>query len=123
MSRPIGGFFHVPHGLSNAMLLPAVTAFSAGAALERYADCARAMGLAAAEHSPQQAVDRLVEGLYQLNAQLQVPSPKQYGISEELYLKAIPTMATQALASGSPQNNPRVPTADEIAGLYREVLV
>src|SRR5438094_10529525 len=44
MSRPIGAFFHVPHGLSNAMLLPEITAFSAPAALERYADCARAMG-------------------------------------------------------------------------------
>ena len=48
MSRPIGAFFHVPHGLSNAMLLPAVTAFSADAAAERYADCARAMGVAGA---------------------------------------------------------------------------
>ena len=46
MSRPIGAFFHVPHGLSNAMLLPEVTAFSAPAALDRYADCARAMGVA-----------------------------------------------------------------------------
>ncbi len=46
MSRPIGAFFHVPHGLSNAMLLPELTAFSAPAALGRYADCAHAMGLA-----------------------------------------------------------------------------
>src|SRR5579885_2351184 len=45
MSRPIGAFFHVPHGLSNAMLLPEITAFSAPAALDRYADCARAMGV------------------------------------------------------------------------------
>jgi alcohol dehydrogenase class IV len=43
MSRPIGARFHVPHGLSNAMLLPAVTAFSIDAAKRRYADCARAM--------------------------------------------------------------------------------
>ncbi|MFC6047962.1 iron-containing alcohol dehydrogenase, partial [Methylobacterium hispanicum] len=42
MSRPIGAHFHVAHGLSNAMLLPAVTAFSAPAALARYAACARA---------------------------------------------------------------------------------
>src|SRR5699024_7767447 len=46
MSRPIGAFFHVPHGLSNAMLLPAVTEVSMPAAPERYADCARALGVA-----------------------------------------------------------------------------
>lgn len=44
MSRPIGGHFHVAHGLSNAMLLPAVTRFSVESAIGRYADCARAMG-------------------------------------------------------------------------------
>ncbi len=121
MSRPIGVFFHVPHGLSNAMLLPAVTAFSAGAASERYADCARAMGLATSQESDAAAIDALVAGLYDLNRQLQVPSPQRYGIAEDRYLAAIPTMAAQALASGSPQNNPRVPTSDEIATLYREV--
>ncbi len=46
MSRPIGAHFHVPHGLSNAMLLPLVTRWSAPSALHRYADCARAMDLA-----------------------------------------------------------------------------
>ncbi|MFD0938447.1 iron-containing alcohol dehydrogenase, partial [Methylobacterium trifolii] len=46
MSRPIGAHFHVAHGLSNAMLLPAITAFSAPAATGRYAACARAMGVA-----------------------------------------------------------------------------
>lgn len=121
MSRPIGVFFHVPHGLSNAMLLPAVTAFSAVAAEGRYADCARTMGLAASDTSTSQAVGALVEGLYRLNRQLQVPSPKDYGISEARYFDAVPTMTAQALASGSPQNNPRVPTADEIATLYRDV--
>ena len=46
MSRPIGAFFHVPHGLSNAMLLPAITEFSIPAAQDRYAECARTMGVA-----------------------------------------------------------------------------
>jgi alcohol dehydrogenase class IV len=41
MSRPIGAHFHVPHGLSNAMLLPAVTAYSLNAALPRFAEAAR----------------------------------------------------------------------------------
>ena len=46
MSRPIGAFYHVPHGLSNAMLLPTVTEFSIPAAPERYSKCAKAIGIA-----------------------------------------------------------------------------
>jgi alcohol dehydrogenase class IV len=121
MSRPIGVFFHVPHGLSNAMLLPAVTAFSVDSAAERYADCARAMGIASANDPAKTAGDKLVKGLFLRNEELQVPSPKKYGISEERFFRAIPTMAAQALASGSPQNNPRIPTAAEIEQLYRDV--
>jgi alcohol dehydrogenase class IV len=121
MSRPIGGHFHVPHGLSNAMLLPVVTRFSALAAPARYADCARAMGLASSSDSDSLAVDRLLAGLFELNHELQVPSPKAFGIDAERYHSLIPTMALQALASGSPGNNPRVPTQDEIIELYKRV--
>jgi alcohol dehydrogenase class IV len=121
MSRPIGLFFHVPHGLSNAMLLPAVTRFSAGAAQKRYADCARTMGIAALDDSDSVAVNKLVEGLFRRNEELEVPSPKSYGIPEGRYMEVIPTMTSQALASGSPQNNPRIPSAAEIEQLYREI--
>jgi alcohol dehydrogenase class IV len=121
MSRPIGGFFHVPHGLSNAMLLPAVTAFSASAANERYADCARAMGIAGEGDSCDAAVDKLVDGLFKRNAELEVPSPKKYGIDEARYHEVIPAMAAQALASGSPGNNPRIPTVAEIEQIYKQV--
>jgi alcohol dehydrogenase class IV len=121
MSRPIGLFFHVPHGLSNAMLLPAVTRFSAGSAPERYADCARTMGIATQEDSDSVAVNKLVEGLFRRNEELEVPSPKSFGIPEERYMEVIPTMTAQALASGSPQNNPRIPSAAEIEQLYREI--
>ncbi len=121
MSRPIGAFFHVPHGLSNAMLLPAVTEFSICAQEERYADCAHAMGIAAANDANQTACAKLVEALYRRNEELEVPSPKRFGIAEERYFEVIPVMAAQALASGSPQNNPRIPTAEEIAQLYRRV--
>ncbi len=121
MSRPIGAFFHVPHGLSNAMLLPEITAFSAPAALERYADCARAMGVAEEGEGSQAAVARLVDELHRLNGDLKVPSPQAYGIDRARYDELLPVMASQALASGSPANNPRVPTADEIIDLYRRV--
>jgi len=121
MSRPIGAFFHVPHGLSNAMLLPEITAFSVPAALERYADCARAMGVAEEGEGSQAAVARLLDELRRLNEDLKVPSPRAWGIDAGRYEELLPVMASQALASGSPSNNPRVPTADEIIDLYRRV--
>jgi len=119
MSRPIGAHFHVSHGLSNAMLMPVVTEWSAPAALPRYAQCARAMGVADDSESDQGAVGRLVEALHRINADLKVPSPQAYGIDKARWDELLPLMAEQALASGSPGNNPRVPGVKEIVGLYR----
>ncbi len=121
MSRPIGAFFHVPHGLSNAMLLPAVTAFSAPSALGRYAACARAMGVAGEDEGDQAAVSRLLEELVALNADLSVPTPRSHGISEAQWTRLLPEMARQAIASGSPAQNPRLADAGEIEGLYASV--
>jgi len=121
MSRPIGAFFHVPHGLSNAMLLPAITAFSIPAAPERYADCARAMGVATQNDSVEVANDKLLAELRAINQELKVPSPEQFGIARESFFELRATMAKQALASGSPGNNPRVPTEAEIIDLYETV--
>ncbi|MEU1301266.1 iron-containing alcohol dehydrogenase [Streptomyces shenzhenensis] len=121
MSRPIGAHFHVAHGLSNAMLFSAVTAFSVGAATARYADCARAFGAASPADSDSQAAAALVEAIGRLCSDLQVPTPHVYGIDQKQWEHLIPVMAEQALASGSPANNPRVPSAEEIAQLYRQI--
>jgi len=120
MSRPIGAHFHVAHGLSNAMLLPVVTAWSAPDALPRYAECARAMGVAAAAEEDQAAVALLVAALRDINRDLLVPTPKSYGIDAARWNALLPLMAEQAIASGSPGNNPRVPDAATIQSLYRE---
>jgi len=120
MSRPIGAHFHVPHGLSNAMLLPAVTRFGLSAALPRYARAARCMGVAADADADQVAGAKLLEELSALNAELKVPRPSGYGIDPDRWNALLPTMAAQALASGSPANNPAVPSADEIIALYQE---
>ncbi len=121
MSRPIGAAFHVPHGLSNAMLLPAVTEFSIPAAAERYAACARAMGVAAVADSTEVANTKLLAELRALNDELQVPTPEGFGIDRDSYFDLMPTMAEQALQSGSPGNNPRVPTIDEMVEIYRSL--
>jgi len=121
MSRPIGAHFHVPHGLSNAMLLPAVTRFSVGAAEARYAEAARRIGFAGEHDADGSACAKLVAGLEALNKELAVPGPPQYGIDEGVWNARMDLMADQALASGSPANNPRVPDKAEIVALYQEV--
>lgn len=119
MSRPIGAHFHVAHGLSNAMLLPTVTAFSVGAAPARYATCARVMGMAGDQDTDAVACVKLIDGLRKLNTDLAVPSPTDLG--HPVDEAKLGLMAQQALASGSPDNNPRVPKAAEIVSLYKEM--
>ncbi|MFC9359092.1 iron-containing alcohol dehydrogenase [Rhodococcus sp. NPDC057014] len=121
MSRPIGAHFHVAHGLSNAMLLPAITRFSVKGAESRYADCARAYGVASESTSDVTAAQFLVDALTELCHDLKVPTPLAYGIDRGKWDNLIPLMARQALESGSPGNNPVVPTASEIETLYAEV--
>ena len=121
MSRPIGAVFHVPHGLSNAVLLPAVTRFSIAGAPERYATVARTMGLAADAESDVTAGEKLVAGLAALNTRLQVPRLSGCrGLERTRFDATKEKMAADALASGSPQNNPVVPTAEQIVALYEE---
>jgi alcohol dehydrogenase class IV len=121
MSRPIGAHFHVPHGLSNAMLLPAITRFSVSGAEPRYAEASRRIGFADERDSDAAAAAKLVTGLEALNKELSVPSPAEYGIDAAAWNTRMELMAEQALASGSPGNNPRVPEKAEIIALYQEV--
>ncbi len=121
MSRPIGAFFHVPHGLSNAMLLPAVTRFSIVGNERRYAHCARAMKIANAQDSDQQANQKLLIELDAINSDLEVPNLAEFGVSRQHFDKVVETMVEQALSSGSPANNPRIPHAGEIFEIYQQL--
>src|SRR6201996_6915168 len=76
MSRPIGAHFHVPHGMSNAMLLPAITTFSIPGAEARYAEAARQIGFAAQSDADGTAAAKLITGLETLNKDLSVPTPR-----------------------------------------------
>ena len=121
MSRPIGASYHVPHGLSNAMLLPTVTEYSLSSAFSKYAVAAKAMDVAGFNDSENIATKKLIKELYSLNIDLEVPSPKKYGIDENNFFDNIEKMADQAIASGSPANNPKVPNKDEIIDLYTKL--
>jgi alcohol dehydrogenase class IV len=121
MSRPIGAHFHVPHGLSNAMLLPGITRYGLAHAEARYAQASRQIGFASTSDSDEIAAAKLADGLIALNRELDVPSPPAYGIDKAQWEGKLELMAEQALASGSPANNPRVPEKSEIITLYHEV--
>lgn len=121
MSRPIGALYHVPHGLSNAVLLPAVTRFSISGAPKRYAHVARVMGLADQATADDAAGGALLRGLQLLNQQLQVPRLRDcVPVGQAAFEAVLEKMAGDALQSGSPQNNPVVPTVNQIVELYRE---
>ncbi|WP_181210402.1 iron-containing alcohol dehydrogenase [Psychrobacter sp. D2] len=118
MSRPIGAFFHVPHGLSNAMLLPTITEFGVASAPDRYADCARALGVSDHSDTDDQANVSLINYLKNLNKELQVPTLAEFGVQRAEFDELIDTMCEQAFASGSPNNNPRIPSLEEMIQLY-----
>lgn len=120
MSRPIGAVFHLPHGLSNAVLLPAVTRFSIPGSPERYAHISRQMGFCESGATDEHAGEALIKGLERLNAELGIPKLRDaLRIDRSAFEPHLKKMAEDALASGSPQNNPVVPTLDEIIDLYR----
>ena len=118
MSRPLGSNFKVPHGLSNAMLLPTITEFSIDHAKNRYADCSRAGNFADLKDNDDIACEKLIKGLYKINNDFDVPSMRGFGINEKNFEEKLENMATDAEISGAPNLNPRVPSVSEMVDLY-----
>jgi alcohol dehydrogenase class IV len=119
MSRPLGLVFKLAHGLSNSVLLPAVTRFSWLGAKARYADVSRAMGIVSPKTPDEAACRALSDWLDQLNDDLQIPRLRDCcGGDRSKFQAVLPKMANDALESGSPQNNPVVPAAEQIIGLF-----
>ena len=120
MSRPLGSNFKVPHGLSNAMLLPTITEFSVEHAKSRYADCGRAGKFALVDDDDDVACKKLLSGLYKMNKDFEVPSMKDFGIDQKNFEDQLENMAADAEISGAPGLNPRVPSVKEMVNLYGE---
>jgi alcohol dehydrogenase class IV len=119
MSRPIGALFHVPHGISNAMLLPAVLEFSKDSAADRLAVIGGMLRQDLKTLSKDELADAAVLEIKKLCCDLNIPNMKDYGLDREKFNQVVSKMATDAIASGSPGNNPRVASHDEIVELYK----
>lgn len=121
MSRPIGAVFHVPHGLANAMLLPTVMEYSWMGNPQRFADVAAALGENIEGYTAVEAAQVMVDSVTTLCRDLQIPTVSSYGIDKNKFIEMAPKMAEDALISGSPGNNLRVPTKEEIIELYKKL--
>jgi alcohol dehydrogenase class IV len=120
MSRPIGALFHIPHGVSNAALLPVWAEYSYIGNVEKFAKVAEAMGENIVGLSTLDAAYMTYEAVKQLCEDIQIPTISGLGIDKAEYEKHIPKMATDAIASGSPGNNPRFATPEDIMELYKK---
>ena len=131
MSRPIGALYHVPHGLSNAMLLYRCMSFAAGmddpdradrTAVARFAALGRAVGAAQPSDEDELAAAAYIHALGKICKVCDVPTLTQYGITPADFMDQIDKMADDALASGSPANTRRPVTKSDILALYRSIL-
>lgn len=118
MARPLGAYFHVPHGLANAIVLPRVMEYTWVAAPEKYAQIARAMGEDISGLSTREAAQKAVAAVKKLCADIQIPKLSELGIRREDFQKVIEQMAKDGLDSGTPQVNPRRPTQKEVVELF-----
>lgn len=120
MSRPIGALFHVPHGLSNAMLLEGCMKYVVDGAYDRFAQLARYTGVSSHEND-EIAAKEFIKYLVQFLAQLNVPTMSQFGIDKDSFFASIEKMAHDAYVSGSPSNTRKTIEVDDMIHLYQEI--
>ena len=121
MSRPIGALFHVPHGISNAMLLKECLSYVADGALDRFADLARAINLSDGTESDDVLAFRFIDEVEKLCAFCEVPTLEEYGIDKEVFFGNIDKMAQDALDSGSPGNTRKTLVKDDLIRIYKKL--
>ena len=118
MSRPLGAWFHIPHGLANAMLLSSVMEYNRPSCPEKFRDIAIAMGENVEGLSVREASIAAVDAIAAIADETGLPKLlSSQGVTED----KIPTLAKDAFAAGSTANNPRVPTVEEIETIYKSV--
>lgn len=119
MSRPIGALFHVPHGVSNAMLLPSCMKFAVDGAIERFAQLGKAVGVTG--QSDQDIADGFIAKLAEICQICEIPTLLEYGIAQDAFFEKIDKMANDALASGSPNNTQKPVTKADLLTLYQNL--
>lgn len=121
MSRPIGALFHVPHGTSNAILLHPCLKYVMDGAVERFAVLGREIKAAGGQDDDKSAAEKFIGEVRKLCRKCGIGSPDCYGIEKEAFLEAVPKMAEDAVASGSPANTRKKIQKEDIIKIYQSL--
>lgn len=116
MAHQLGGFYDLPHGVCNALLLPHVEAFNVETSAARLADVARAMGEAVDGMDAETGALVCLAAIRRLSVDIGIPaSLSELGVKE----KDIPLLATNALKDACGLTNPRTATQADIEAIFR----
>ena len=117
IASPLGGHFHVPHGLANAVMLPYVMEYNLPTAVRRYAEIGCALGLQAVGDTPRAVAEKTVAAITQLARDINIPEKlSNIGAKEEL----LPLVARDALKSIQLKFNVRNASEKEILALLQK---
>ncbi|EOU2013088.1 iron-containing alcohol dehydrogenase [Clostridium perfringens] len=120
MAHKTGKIFDVPHGLANAIYLPAVVQFNAKTAMAAYADIASRLGLEG--NNEEELVASLVNLVKDLRNKMGMAnSLKEFGISEEMFRENLDAIAETAVADPCTGTNPREISVEEMKKLFEAV--
>lgn len=118
MSRPLGAYYGVPHGLANALILSEVMKFNRAACADKFRDMAKAMGENIKGLSVREASYRTIESVQNTFLETGLPVRlRDVGVDDKNFEK----MAEDAKASKTTALNPRQPKIEEIIEIYRKV--
>ncbi|MNX27676.1 1,3-propanediol dehydrogenase [compost metagenome] len=118
-AHQLGGFYNLPHGVCNAILLPAVCEFNLIACPERFADIAVALGENVAGLSTVEAAAKAIASIRKLASDIGIPSGlSALNVKEE----DLPIMAENAQKDACMATNPRKATLNEVIGLFKAAM-
>ena len=119
MAHPLGALYDTPHGVANAIILPTVMEYNAPMTGEKYRDIAKAMGVEGTENMTQEEYRKAaIDAVKKLSADVGIPADLKAIVKEE----DIPFLAQSAYDDACRPGNPKDPTVEEIAALYRSLL-
>ena len=125
MAHQLGGFYDLPHGECNAILLPHVCNFNLIAKMDRFVKIAELMGENVCGLSPRDAADRAVVAIKKLSTDIGIPAGlielgKRYG--KDVNAGDIDTMTGNAQKDACGMTNPRTPTDNDVKAIYKAAL-